>query len=302
MTLIQYTLDDFTNQRIHGVDYQLPDDIVSLITALSGQLHITEQPETVVAHRRPTKSGSGGPTKVVDNQQWTRTKPFKTTTIEQKTGVEKTLNDIRYCLNNISENNFKKQLQNTLGHIHSIAIDLSSDTIQSIAECIRDSASTNKMNAALYAKLFSDVVRAFPEFAVYPSEFVDTFVHDLTNLVCVSSSENFDLFSAYNKANDKRKGLVCFLVYLLREGLIDKVAIDQALQSLVDLIHAWIDAEDKTSEVDEVTDTIAIFAKMLTDKSATWFDKIKDISKYKAKEHKSLSSRSVFKFMDMTGV
>ena len=299
MTLIQYTLEDFANQRFHGVDFQLPEDIVSLINALAGQLHISEQPETVVANRRLTKPGSGGPTKVVDNQQWTRTKPFKTTTIEQKTGVEKTLNDIRYCLNNISENNFKKQLQNTLEHIHS---DMSSDMIQSIAECIRDSASTNKMNAALYAQLFSHVVRAFPDFAVYPSQFVDTFVHDLTHLVCVSSSENFDLFSAYNKANDKRKGLVCFLVYLLREGLIEKNAIDQAVQSLVDLIHVWIDADGKTSEVDEVTDTIAIFAKMLTDKSAAWFDKIKEISKYKAKEHKSLSSRSVFKFMDMTGV
>jgi hypothetical protein len=144
-------------------------------------------------------------------------------------------------------------------------------------------------------------VRSFPQFSEFPRVFSEQYLLDLTAIQCVAASDDFDRFSAYNKANDKRKGLVGFLVFLMKEGLMESAVLDSVVQSLVDLVCEWIDTDGKMSEVDEVTDNIAIFAKMLGSTSSGWFDTVKAIAKYKAKEHKSLSSRSVFKFLDMIG-
>jgi hypothetical protein len=299
MTLIQYTLDDFTSQIHNGIDYRLPESIMTILDTLSGQLQIADSPEPAhqnTIHRRPAKPAS----KLVDNQTWARTKPFKTTSIEQKTGIDKTLNDIRYCLNNISEINYAAQLRKIVDSILSIE-SLGEETAKSVAECIRDGASTNKMNAHLYARLYSEVVQSFLQFAQFPRVFSEQYLLDLTAIQCVAATDDFERFSAYNKANDKRKGLVGFLVFLMKEGLIESAVLDSVVQSLVDLVCVWIEADGKTSEVDEVTDNIAIFAKMMDCKSCAWFETIQAIAKYKAKEHKSLSSRSVFKFMDMIG-
>lgn len=68
----------------------------------------------------------------------------------------------------------------------------------------------------------------------------------------------------------------------------------------------YIDSENKTNEVEEISENIFLLVSMshdLLDSSDRWKDGIlkilQDISKMKSKEHVSLSTRVVFKYMDI---
>jgi hypothetical protein len=311
MTFIQYTLEEFINKSFQGIDYKLPESIVSIIQTLSTELNIHDTVDSTQSSGHPRKTTHPKTvTKVVDNQQWNRSKPFKTTSIEQKTGTEKTLNDIRYCLNNLSDVNYQKQLKNIVDIIQTL-VPVPDTMIHSILEFIRDSASTNKLNSALYAKLTGELLLQFPDnttaFTQELGQFTERYFQDLSTIQYVDSSQDFDLFCAYNKANDKRKGFATFLVFLTSEGLIPYEDLYDSMNRLLDLTKIWIDTENKYAEVDEVSDNLAIQFKLLTSGHATeglsiLRMRIAEFAAYKAKEHRSLSARTVFKFMEMNGV
>ena len=71
------------------------------------------------------------------------------------------------------------------------------------------------------------------------------------------------------------------------------------------LINEYVDSENKTNDVDEITENVSIFITLLRDDlrdEPGWIKITENIikcSQLKAKEKKSLSSRTVFKYMDI---
>lgn len=301
MTLIQYTIDDFSKHLFDGFDYTLSSSTLQIIDSLTKQLNISEthdQASNVTIKRNQKNIDRVG--QKIDQQTWNRSKPFKTTHIEKKEGLEKTINDIRYCLNNISNTNY--QLQST--KIVDFMKDIPTTSYEQVAEYIQNNASMNKMNSALYADLSLFLLQTFPEFTNHLLRIPTDYLEGIKNVKCVSSSEDFDLFCEANKANDLRKGLVHYIVHLFKRGIIECETVKMIIHSLIVVINTWMDIPDKMNEVDEVTENLFLFTTMTKDKAIEWsslYDALQQMAKYKAKEHVSLSSRAIFKFMDMIG-
>uniref|UniRef100_A0A6C0I4D9 MIF4G domain-containing protein n=1 Tax=viral metagenome TaxID=1070528 RepID=A0A6C0I4D9_9ZZZZ len=299
MTLIQYTIDDYTKHLFDGFDYALPLETTNILENLLKQLNIVDSNTSSVDHtkQRPQKSRVGP---VSGSGEWNRSKPFKTTLIEKKEGLEKTINDIRYCLNNISEKNYQMQVQKIMDNLTMIP----ASSYEQVVQYIIDNAIINKLNSSLYAELLSKVIDVYPEFLPYVLRLPSEYIVGIKQIVCLSSSEDFELFCSVNKTNDQRKGMVHFLVHLHKLGkLADDKEIENIIQLLIDMIQVWKLEPDKMNEVDELTENLFLFVSISAKLGSTSLPVIiQEISKYLPRQYPGLSSRAIFKFMDMNSI
>ena len=121
---MKYTLQDFNDIAFSGYDYKLPEIVLNKIKNLITELGIT-------ANSKPTtetRSADSTDSKYKKNNYfsnskknknyvkrdnvddpWETAKPFKATKIDKKEGMDKLINDIRACLNKISNKNYETQ-------------------------------------------------------------------------------------------------------------------------------------------------------------------------------------------------
>jgi hypothetical protein len=95
------------------------------------------------------------------------------------------------------------------------------------------------------------------------------------------------------------------VVYLAEYNLITTDELLHIIEQLFDTVISNIDIEHKTVLIEEVTENLFIFminSYPFLKSHEKWnvlIDKLNQCSKLKAREHKSISSRIVFKYMDI---
>ena len=93
----------------------------------------------------------------------------------------------------------------------------------------------------------------------------------------------------------------------MTNNIISKIQIKDIIKNLLSQIFAFILQDDKKSEVDELTETIIIlYKKELYDtdyskeiEGYTINEIVHKIANSKVKDYKSLTQKSLFKFMDL---
>jgi hypothetical protein len=130
----------------------------------------------------------------------------------------------------------------------------------------------------------------------------------------VDSEKNYDGFCDMNKKNDKRRAITTFYMNLVANGFIIHTGLVKILRQLLEFVYNMIDITDKKNEVDELTENIAIlFNKDMIDDVEKHIDNLEEVyingrsifetvnilAKSKAKDHPSLSNKTIFKFMDL---
>lgn len=348
-----YTVDDYSNIVIDGFEYSLSDHVKTIIQNLNSEMDLlsidnaniqngniqgnfTKNP---VKTKRPYYSNShsnsnshsgnantnknqrlkpsGGSNNRLD-EDWQNAKPvFKATTIEKKEGVEKQINDIRICLNKISNKNYQSQCDSIIEMLRNITnnIDVDVDeendqtnnTFVTVANALFDIASNNKFYSEIYADLTVELTKHFSIFSEMLDGFMDKYRESLHDIKVVDSTENYDLHCTYNKINDKRKAMTTFIVNLMKKEMITYELVGELLFSMLHTVYGYLDEEKRTSEVEEITENVFIMITMsytvFKNKAGEQWskieEKIREISQMKPKERKSLSSRSLFRYKDM---
>ena len=337
-----YTVDDYNNIVIDGFEYSLSDDVKTIIQNLNSEMEILSVDnanfqngniqgnyiKNPVKSKRPyySNSNSGNPNKNQRIKQsgsnnrldedWQNAKPvFKATTIEKKEGVEKQINDIRICLNKITNKNYQSQCDSIIEMLKNITCendetavdDTTNDTFATVSNALFDIASNNKFYSEIYADLTVELTKHFSIFSEMVDGFIDKYRESLQDIKVVDSTENYDLHCTYNKINDKRKAMTTFIVNLMKKEMITHELVCELLFSMMSTIYDYLDEEKRTSEVEEITENVFIMITMshagLKNKvGEQWSkieEKIQEISQMKSKEKKSLSSRSLFKYKDI---
>jgi hypothetical protein len=237
-------------------------------------------------------------------EDWNTPKNFKATVIEKKEGPEKTMNDIRVCLNKISLKNFDIQTEEIFKHIE-ILVDNDKSCYKNIGDFIFDIASNNKFNSELYATLYKTIIEKHENFREIIDIQMGNYTNSINQIYYVDSNLDYDKFCEYNKVNDKRKALATFFVNLVKKELITKAQILTGISGLIDIVIENMEIENKANEVDEITENIFIFVTSLKNECSETLEwngiksSIEKLSKTKSKDKKSLSSRAIFKYMDM---
>jgi hypothetical protein len=125
------------------------------------------------------------------------------------------------------------------------------------------------------------------------------YVDSILNMKAVDPDQDFDAFCAYNKQNDMRKNLSQFWVELARTTIFPQDIVLQWIALFQSTVFAFIDQEGKATEVEEIVENLFLLIRGNKPESVQQdIQKMLDLSKT-VKSHPSLTSRVIFKYMDM---
>jgi hypothetical protein len=315
---MRYSIQDYNDIVFAGYDYKLPESTSEIIKTIVLELGVstldTTSKDVAVSEHRQKKQGyfSKKQRNISKNDNlneiWETQKAFKPTVMEKKEGIDKTINDIRICLNKISNKNYETQRDIVIEYIENIIKNQNgSDVtdINNIANSIFEIASTNKFYSELYATLYKELIHKFNIFNENINQILQQYKDDIINIRFVDPNTDYDLFCDNNKQNDKRKALTTFIVNLMKKNVIDISEIANIVLYLEDFVLKNIDIENKNYEIEEITENLFLFISLAVNELKLFVEweniinNIKRFSQLKTKEHLSISSRSIFKFMDI---
>jgi len=248
---------------------------------------------------------------------WENIRNFKVTKMEKKEGTDKIINDIRICLNKMSNKNYETQRTAILEFLHNMgeSEDCHED-LQKVASAIFDIASTNKFYSEMYAKIYKELMDVYPIFRNILDDFLLQFLNTVSDLKYVDPNIDYDAYCNYNKQNDKKKATAVFIIHMMKQTVILPKHVLDIIHHLIHKIESNMNTENQLNELEEMTELLNLFileGYMFLSSSdisnsneqiciETWQSdlvKIRDFSKLKIKDKLSLSSRVIFKYMDI---
>jgi len=316
MDTTTYNLDNYKNIIVSGYEYKLPETIINIISNLSNELGVAFKENTKINSQEEYTGENKKYLKrnfcnkrvkpIMDEEQWEKMKAFKSTQIEQKEGIKKLINDVRVCLNKISNKNYETHRDTIIQYIKEIIENKETDIeLLKIKKSIFEIASTNKFYSELYALLYKDLINKFDCFKENIEPFINEYIDSIQNINYVDPKVDYDKYCEYNKENDKRKAMSAFIVNLSKNDIVEKNTVINKIVYLEELVLSYCDTENKTNELEEITENLFILitkSLSILINEPNWeivINNIKHLAQMKTKEHKSLSSRALFKFMDI---
>jgi hypothetical protein len=320
----KYTLSEIHQIASNGFQLTLSPEVVATLNHISNELsreqlirnpvfnsrtiaYMNLQPKTIFNKNKNKK------TREVIDEEW-KSQPFKSTKIEHKVGIDGNIDKIRLYLNKISEKTFLQMRENILSELMIIyENELTSENNDKVCNTIYDFSSSNKFYSNIFADLYSELVTIYQSIRIH-FENKTTFENILNiynNIQYVDSNENYDLYCENIKINEKRRSMTQFYINLCKNGLITKEKIVCVLVELLKKVLQKIEEPNNKNEVDELVENIVILYNkdilddinedddeyMFDDENIT--DIIERLANSKAKDYKSLSNKTIFKFMDL---
>ncbi len=332
----RYTLQQMNALSFAGFNYELNKDTVKMINYLTEQIGsssvVTEQQfhkREREREREPDVNGNnnfnardetvrkrkGNKNVEVTSDDWDSLRSFQTTKIEQKTGVDAEINQIRMHLNKLTDKSFLDIMGKLVTSIDKILL-MEPDT-NILASCIGDPiydiASSNKFYSKIYADLYVELINKYGWLRqTFDNKFRD-FIELFKTIEYFDPDKNYDKFCDMNKLNDKRRANTMFAVNLALNQFIPAASVTNILKLLVEMIQSLILVPDKKNEVDELTENVALLFNaellkmtnkedLLLSSGASIESFIKNMAKSKSKDYKSLSNKAIFKYMDLIEV
>jgi hypothetical protein len=225
--------------------------------------------------------------------------------MEIKEGLEKDINDIRKAMNMISKKNFDTQKEIIIAFVKGIIDD--KESLVKISTFIFDIASSNMFYGDIYADLYVDFIVESSLFKDVLQDTLYLFKETINNIKSVDSNDDYDGYCKYIKENDKRRSLASFFMLLANRNVIDIKNIIDLIVFFQETLQNLIDVDSMNVECEEITELLYILITIgktnqnLKD-DVSWnkiIIGVSIISKSKASSHTSLSSRIVFKHLDI---
>uniref|UniRef100_A0A6C0HYI1 MIF4G domain-containing protein n=1 Tax=viral metagenome TaxID=1070528 RepID=A0A6C0HYI1_9ZZZZ len=291
-----YSLDNETIKNIENLAQILGISLNSSVSTMSNSNYDYPVRKPRINANRSSSNNIG---RKVLEESWLQP-VFKTTVIEKKEG---TMPEIHTCLNKLSEKNYDNNKTILLELIRKEDIS----NLPEIANNIFDIASTNKFFSEIYAKLYKELLTEFDIFDNILQTFLTNFCDTMRNIVYVDPTKNYDDFCAYNKKNDSRKATSMFITNLVKKEVLSVETLANIIIQIQTIMKEYMETANRTNEVEEITENLFL---LITPNSAllkTWaldqwndlLANIQIISQCKAKDHASLTSRAIFKHLDM---
>jgi hypothetical protein len=216
---------------------------------------------------------------------------------------------IRSYLNKITDRTFADMKSNIIGLLDKLIEEnsISQADIMRISSYLFEFASTNRYFSKLYADLYTELVNKYECMKQTLDESFHSFLELFINIEYVDPDVNYDEFCRINKVNEKRKALSAFFINLSANNLLSHDKLVDLTHKMILRVVEYIPMSDKKAHVDEYTENIAIlfnkgeYAKV-TDKfidGKTITEIIKMLATSKPKTYPGLSSKCIFKYMDL---
>lgn len=327
-----YTLKDFVDITFDGFNFSLPEETIQIISNLSLEVGSPSYVKTPIFRKRDSsiksyprdQSSLSSETsshykrkkvnksiEIVNDDDWEALRNFHTTKIEQKVGIEADIDLIRSYLNKMSDKNYadiKSKIFEILSQMFSE--NDNKEEFTRISHIIFEIASTNRFYSKIYADLYSELIQHYETMKYVFRENFESFMDLFQQIEYVDPSVDYDRFCKINKDNEKRKALSSFFVNLMINQIINKEEILNIVSNLMLRVYKFIQMENKKNEVDELTENIILlfkkdlfnvddYEKIIVVNNLNIIQLIEFLANCKVKDFKSLTNKSIFKFMDM---
>lgn len=331
-SILTYCLDEFYLAYKQEYFYELPIDIQDSLDNIHKQIvpiTVDESSSKSNSWNGEKRGNRGGRSRQTSSHNirnpkkdtWREpTVAFTPTVIVEKKeeGIEKWLHDIRVSLNKLSESNYDNQKQVIIDSIQK-CLDYEGQTdeektnhMKVIVVGIFNVASINKFFVKIYARLYKELIEIDPYFKEFLALQLSNYNNSIKDIKYSDPDKDYDAYCVNNKANEQRKALGVFLVHLMKEKLIPVLRILNIIVGFQTAVIEYIEEENKTEIVDEITEILFLLLKegkdVFVECKAEWIWKfvikqnVETFSKYTKKDKKSLSSRAIFKYMDMAKI
>jgi hypothetical protein len=334
---MKYKLIDFETITFNGFDFSIPEETVQLISMLSMEVGSPTYIKTPVFQKKdntnnvfvpssakqqtsitqPTRKRRNGKSSDVTNDDWETIRSFQVTNIEQHIGVDAEMDKIRNCLNKLTDKTFTDMKTQIIDILNSLE-HISTEEMTRIGNIIFEIASNNKFYSKLYADIYTELIRSFDIMEQIFQVNYNTYLLLFDNIEYIDSEKDYNKFCIINKQNESRRAISTFFINLSLNGIIDSKNILSILKNLLENVLTRIKQENNKNEVDELTENIAIlynkniiqlfekhYQTSISDcadlyvNGDTIVQTIKKLSEIKVKCYPSMSSKTIFKFMDM---
>ncbi len=301
MTTTVYTLKDFediiwsTNNKPEDENnsFQLPQEIIDLITSLSEQVGAPNYIKTPAFTKGSAGSGGNGRNGEKHNNykkkrrheepispgDWEAIRNFKKTEIVKKEGLEKDINNIRLLINKLTDKTYDKIIENLFETIDEIKekfniVDNTTDSsgtsiisdddiinhLNKIGYAIFNMATSNKFNSGVYAKLTCELQNKYEFMRPIINNNISEFMKMFENMEFVSSTEDYDRFCELNIINDRRRAMSLFMVNLYKNAVI---SLDSMFENISNIQNMIVSEEsitniDKASEINELSENLYV--------------------------------------------
>lgn len=315
----RYSIADIETITFNGIQFQLPQDVITIITSIANQVGAADYIRTPQFNKRtpPTGGGTGASSVTgngyakkrnknneVQDEDWDALRKFQTTEIKKKDGIDVNIDNIRKHLNKITEKNYDKMFEQICQEITAIT-GASVEDLDKIGDAIFTIASGNAFYSKTYAKLYNDLMTRYNFMENIFKSNLNTFSELFTTIEYYNPNVDYDKFCENNKTNDKRRALCMFYVNLMKENAIEKEHIIQIINNVQTYMIGKIQEEGNKEIVDELSENLFILITNSSeeledeDKWQMIIDNVTTYSKSKVKDFPSATTKSIFKHMDI---
>ena len=332
-TTLKYNLKQINDISSSGFYFEIPEDVYNKINYLSLQVGSSGLSSPIFTKSEPVnkydissnsiggiksnnRKRKGNKGMEVSSEDWESIRTFQTTKIEQKSGIDSDIDQLRLFFNKLTDKTFldmREKIIEKINAVCSIESTQNEDCLK-IGYMLYDVCSTNKFYSKIFADLFAELVSRYNWLKSIFDEKYKNIMDQYKDIQYVDSEKDYDGFCDMNKNNEKRKAVTSFLVNLSNNGVISKEGLVKILRDLLSMIIDMIGNSDKKNEVDELTENIAIlFNKDLIEtveqnssnpdelyvSGKSIITTVNSLAKAKAKDYPSLSNKAIFKYMDL---
>jgi hypothetical protein len=319
---MKYSLDDIYEISRYHIDYTLEQDILDNIHVLNSKIvpiHVHDKIEKKENFKRkPIKLFERDSHKKESNIREFH-EMLKNQKVNEKTdGIDKWIDNLQFCLNKMSSKNYyteKEEFMLYLDKCLTHSYDTSEEktkVIEKLNKSIMNIIRSNKYYVSLYAELYKSIILKYEEFNQLLQNEISDYINSIKQIEYIDPETDYEAYCINNKKNDIRKAFTVFLIHLTKEKVLPVLRVMNIIVSFQTIIMEYIEEANRVDEVEEITEILYLFLK----EGKSLFDECKDewtwkfaikqnidtLSKYTKKDKPGLSSRSVFKFMDIAKI
>ena len=307
---IRYIIEDYNKIISQGKPYVFDPDFHDYIESIDKKITpiFPDKVQEIHVRRVETKKRPQQHPSEQQADTWSSIKPKYKSAIIVLDGIDKWIQDIRVCINKMSLKNYENQKTAILALLEKCSAD--DQSFKKIADFIFSVASSNIFFASIYASLFKELMEKYTIFNDLLREYLNSYVNSVTKLKYVDPDVNYDEYCLYNKENDMRKANAVFIVHLVKQKALPVMRVLTIISSFQDLTTQYIEEDNRVHEVEEIAEILFLFLKggkeVFAECQAEFIWKfviipnINKVVKYKKGDKNSLSSRAIFKYMDIS--
>tara|TARA_Y100000389_G_scaffold196203_1_gene228759 strand:+ start:256 stop:1137 length:882 start_codon:yes stop_codon:yes gene_type:complete len=284
--MIRYTREEINKIREKNIKITLSDNVLKMITSIVEEV--------------------GCPTYIKTPAFVNKRRNFERKKIERPNRTPPNmLQEIQSILNRISDKNYDK-LKYELLEIIKNSKSSNIITFEDVVKKIYESVCIVNYNIPLYAKLFSDLTNIHDDFSSLCLKEYNVYISKFNNIKCVSPDEDYDEFCKVNALNQQIRSISKFYTELVFYNILNINQIVELIKLLQEKLI--ITGKEHTPDVNpcmEYAENLYILIiGTLADlkRHSEWndiFEKINYIRSIDKKENKNITSKIVFKHMDI---